>query len=177
MKRILINQLASHIDGTVTLCGWIQTLRAQKRMQFLVLRDHTGSIQVVHERATDDQLASTIDTLTPESAVEITGKVISNPAVKLGGMEVVIQTLKPINIADTPIPLGESSALDTRLDWRFLDLRTPQNLLIFQVQTAAEHAMRGILDPRRIHRNSLTEVHGKCQRVRRRTVHSEVFRP
>lgn len=142
MKRTLINQLASHIDGTVTLCGWIQTLRAQKRMQFLVLRDHTGTVQAVHERAADDQLAQAIDALTPESAVEITGKVVSNPAVKLGGMELVIETLNVVNPADTPTPLGLNPTLETRLDWRFLDLRTPQNLLIFNVQTAAEHAMR-----------------------------------
>lgn len=142
MTRTLVNQLGSHINETVTLYGWIQTLRAQKRMQFLVIRDHTGSVQAVHERVADDQLASTIDTLTAESAVEITGKVVSNSAVKLGGMELVIETLNVLNLADAPIPLGINPTLETRLDWRFLDLRTPQNLLIFNVQTAAEHAMR-----------------------------------
>jgi aspartyl-tRNA synthetase len=111
-------------------------------MQFLVIRDHTGSIQVVHERAIDDLLTQVIDTMTPESAVEITGKVVSNSAVKLGGVEVVIETLNVLNMADTPNPIGINPTLETRLDWRFLDLRTPQNLLIFKVQTAAEHAMR-----------------------------------
>src|SRR3989338_2366873 len=142
MKRILINQLPSLIGNSVTICGWIQTLRNQKRMQFLVLRDHTGTVQTVHERASDEQLAATINQLTQESTVEITGTVISNPAVKLGGLEVAIQTIKLINLAQTPIPLGSNPAQETRLDWRFLDLRSPQNLLIFQVQTAAEHAMR-----------------------------------
>lgn len=142
MKRTLIKEIASRIGATVTLCGWVQTLRAQKRMQFLVLRDHTGTVQAVHERAADDELASTIDTLTAESAVEITGKVVSNPSVKLGGMELAIEALTVLNLADTPNPLGVNPTLETRLDWRFLDLRTPQNLLIFNIQTSAEHAMR-----------------------------------
>lgn len=142
MERILVNQLKSCVGKIVRFCGWIQTLRVQKRMQFLVIRDHTGSIQVVHERAIDDLLTQVIDTMTPESAVEITGKVVSNSAVKLGGVEVVIETLNVLNMADTPNPIGINPTLETRLDWRFLDLRTPQNLLIFKVQTAAEHAMR-----------------------------------
>lgn len=111
-------------------------------MQFLVLRDHTGVVQVVHERVAGEKLASIIDTLTTESAVKITGKVVSNYDVKLGSMELVIETLTVINLSDTPNPLGVNPTLETRLDWRFLDLRSAQNLLIFKIQTAAEYAMR-----------------------------------
>ena len=142
MERTLISQLINCIGQSVTLCGWIQTLRKQRRMQFLILRDHTGTVQVVHERATSEALASTLDQLTPESAVEITGKVVSNPSVKLGGLEVVLENLTVVNAAETPLPLSGEPTLETRLDWRFLDLREPKNLLIFKVQTAAEHAMR-----------------------------------
>jgi nondiscriminating aspartyl-tRNA synthetase len=142
MRRNLINQLRCLTGETVKICGWVQTLRSQKRMQFLIIRDHTGSVQAVHERSANDNLASIIDVLTPESAVEITGKMVFNPEVRLSGLEIIIQSLNVVNKAQTPLPLGQSSNLDTRLDWRFLDLRNPQNLLIFQVQTAAEHAMR-----------------------------------
>ncbi len=142
MKRTSIRDLTSLNGEAVTLCGWIEALRSQKRMQFLVIRDHTGSVQVVNERSTNPGLTAVIDNLTAESAVEVTGKVVMNPAVKLGGLEVVAQSIAITNKAETPLPLGDTSSSETRLDWRFLDLRAPRNLLIFKVQTAAEHAMR-----------------------------------
>jgi len=72
----------------------------------------------------------------------ILGKVVTNPVVKLGGLEIVAESVLVVSKADALLPLGESPNIETRLDWRFLDLRTPQNLLIFKIQTAAEHAMR-----------------------------------
>jgi len=142
MKRTLVRELSSLSGEVVRICGWLGTLRDQKRMQFLVIRDHTGSAQAVHEKVTNLELATIISNITPESAVEITGKVVLNTAVKLGGLEVVIESATIISKADAPLPLDEKTAMETRLDWRFLDLRTPQNLLIFKIQTAAEHAMR-----------------------------------
>ena len=142
MKRTLVRELSSLTGEIVKLCGWVEALRSQKRMQFLVVRDHTGSVQLVHERAANPELAATIDGLTPESAIGITGKVAVNPAVKLGGLEVITESITIASKAETPLPLGDTSSSETRLDWRFLDLRNPRNLLIFKIQTAAEHAMR-----------------------------------
>ena len=142
MKRTLVRELATLSGQTVKFCGWVETLRSQKRMQFLIIRDHTGSVQAIHERATNPELTETINSLTAESAIEITGQVVSNPAVKLGGLEVVIESITVVNRAEVPLPLGPTSGSETRLDWRFLDLRTAQNLLIFKIQTAAENAMR-----------------------------------
>ena len=142
MQRTLINQLGSKNGETVRICGWVGTLRDQKKMQFLIVHDHTGSTQVVHEKSANAELTAIIAGLTSESAVEITGKVILNPVVKLGGLEVVAESVKVVSKAGTSLPLDEKSGLETRLDWRFLDLRNPRNLLIFKIQTAIEHAMR-----------------------------------
>src|SRR3989339_58118 len=142
MERTLIEKLKSKNGETVRICGWLGTLRDQKLMQFLVIRDHTGSIQVINEKSVNAELTATVSNLTSESAVEITGKVVLNPRVKLGGLEIVAESVFVVSKADTLLPLGESPNIETRLDWRFLDLRTPQNLLIFKIQTAAEHAMR-----------------------------------
>lgn len=146
MNRTLIKDLNSSTEKTVRICGWVQTLRSQKRMQFLVIRDHSGSAQAIHERTADPETSAIVDSLTTESAIEITGKVVLNPTVKLGGLEVVITSVTLLNAADAKQPLGENPTLETRLDWRFLDLRRPQNLLIFRVQTAVEHAMRRFWD-------------------------------
>ncbi|MEK7657658.1 MAG: aspartate--tRNA(Asn) ligase [Patescibacteria group bacterium] len=142
MQRTLIKELGSKSGKTVRICGWIGTIRDQKRIQFLVVRDHTGSAQIIHEKSANAELTATIGSLTSESVVEITGKVILNPVVKLGGLEVIAESMKVVSKADALLPLGESPNIETRLDWRFLDLRTPQNLLIFKIQTTAEHAMR-----------------------------------
>jgi len=142
MQRTLIRELGSKSGETVRVCGWLETLRDQKRMQFLIVRDHTGSAQVIHEKSANAELAAIIDSLTSESAVEITGKVVLNPVVKLGGLEVMVESVSVVSKADALLPLGESPSIETRLDWRFMDLRTPENLFIFKIQTAAEHAMR-----------------------------------
>ncbi|MBT9169285.1 MAG: Aspartate--tRNA(Asp/Asn) ligase [Syntrophomonadaceae bacterium] len=142
MQRTLIEKLGSKVGETVRICGWIGTIRDQKRMQFLVVRDHTGSAQVIHEKSANAELTATIKSLTPESAVEIIGKVILNPIVKLSGLEVIAESVKVVSKADALLPFGENPSLETRLDWRFLDLRAPWNLLIFKIQTAVEHAMR-----------------------------------
>jgi len=142
MQRTLIKQLGTKNGETVRICGWVKKLRDQKKMQFLIIRDHTGSVQVVHEKSVNAELTTVIAGLTPESAVEITGRVILNPVVKLGGLEIVADSVKVVSKADTPLPIDKNTGLETRLDWRFLDLRNPQNLLIFKIQTAVERAMR-----------------------------------
>lgn len=140
MKRTFIADASS--DGQrVVICGWVETIRNQKRMQFLIVRDHTGLIQVVHERG-DNVLSQTIDALTPESAVIITGGVVENPHVKLRGIEIILEEIEVVGPAAIPLPLGENPSQESRLDWRFLDLRSPRNRLIFTIQTTAEAAMR-----------------------------------
>src|SRR3989344_8013497 len=141
MERSLIKELGSKNGETVRICGWLETLRDQKKVQFVIVRDHTGRVQVVREKK-QDSLSALISTLTAESAVEVTGTVVANEKVKLGGIEIVLDDLKVSNAAPPMLPITEESGLDLRLDWRFLDLRRPSNHLIFQVQTAAEHAMR-----------------------------------
>ena len=142
MKRTLIRELPFLIGQTVKICGWVQTLRDQKRMQFLIIRDHTGSVQAIHEKAPNPELAAIIGNITAESAIEIAGKVVLNPVVALGGLEIVNVSVTVISKAESSLPLGENPTLETRLDWRFLDLRNVQNLLVFRLQTAVEHAMR-----------------------------------
>lgn len=141
MERSLIGTLKGAIGQTVCVKGWVQTLRDQKKVQFVIVRDHTGSVQVVREKK-EDPLSALISTLSAESAVEVTGTVVANEKVKLGGIEIALDNLKVINAAPAMLPITEESGLDLRLDWRFLDLRRPANYLIFQVQTEAEHAMR-----------------------------------
>ena len=127
--------------------GWVRAIRDQKRIQFIIVRDHTGVAQATVERseakaATNQAIAA----LTRESAVTIDGRVVDNPVVRAGGLEVLIERVEVESLAEPLLPLDPSAAVEqnpeVRANWRYLDLRRPESLLIFRVQTAAEHAMR-----------------------------------
>ncbi|NMB68570.1 MAG: aspartate--tRNA(Asn) ligase [Chloroflexi bacterium] len=146
MERTFIADLRQHIGEEVKIQGWLQVLRDQKKMQFLVIRDTTGAAQVAFWKGNDAALAERISALTTESALTITGSVVDNPVVKLGGLEIQLQTVEVNNLAENPLPFepyGDTlPQLDFRQDWRSIDLRRKENLLLFQVQTTVEAAMR-----------------------------------
>lgn len=146
MKRTMIADLKDRIGQEVKIQGWVQTTRDQKRMQFLIVRDHTGTAQVMLEKATHPVLAATVSSIASESCVTVMGLVTQNPQVKLGGFEVILKDIAIESPVASQPPFDvfaqERPSLDKRMDWRFLDLRRSENLLIFQVQTSVEMAMR-----------------------------------
>ena len=148
MERTQIGNLREHLDQTVMIKGWLHVLRDQKKIQFIVLRDKTGMVQITHWKPNDEKLAELVSSLTTESALKITGKVTDNPQVKLGGLEIQLESLEIENLAETPLPFepfGDKEnlpALDYRQDWRFMDLRRTENLLLFRIQTTMEMALR-----------------------------------
>ncbi len=146
MERTLIKDLRSAIGQTVEIKGWLQTLRDQKKMQFLILRDPSGLAQVAHWKPNNEALAEEIAKLGTETALTITGKVVDNPVVKLNGLEIQLESLVVENIAEVPLPFDPFAetlpTIDYRQDWRYIDLRRPVNNLFFKVETAVEMAMR-----------------------------------
>jgi aspartyl-tRNA synthetase len=141
-SRVTAADLPTRIGETVSVCGWAHTLRLQRTMQFLVVRDHTGMVQVTHRRAGGD-VESALERLTTESAVRVTGRVAANPVVRLGGLEIVPEAVEVVGRAEAPLPVDERSGLEHRLDWRFLDVRRrPAAGLLFAVQSTFEQALR-----------------------------------
>jgi nondiscriminating aspartyl-tRNA synthetase len=143
MKRSQIGELHSKVGETVRLRGWVAAVRDQKRMQFVILRDRTGMAQLILEKSDPPSaLNQEVSRLTAESAVSITGLVVADERVKLGGLELRLESLQIESLAEPELPVTPESALDKRIDWRYVDLRRPDRRLIFEVQTTAEHAMR-----------------------------------
>ena len=143
MTRTLTAGLKEKVGEQVTVRGWVQAVRDQKRMQFVILRDETGLAQaVLAKEEPPSELNDAISALTVESAVSVTGTVVADERVKLGGLELRIEGLTVDSLAEPEVPIAEDSALDKRIDWRYLDLRRPDRRLIFEVQSTAEHAMR-----------------------------------
>jgi nondiscriminating aspartyl-tRNA synthetase len=127
----------------VLLRGWVNAVRDQKRMQFLIVRDETGLAQVALEKSDPpSELNQLVSELTPESAVTLAGEVAADERVKLGGIEIRLARLEVDSPAEPELPVTPESALDKRIDWRYLDLRRPDRRLIFEVQSTVEHAMR-----------------------------------
>jgi aspartyl-tRNA synthetase len=153
--RTLVRDLRGKLDETVVVYGWVNTLRLQRVMQFAIVRDPTGMVQVVNRRGgEDDRLERTLDDLTVESAVAVTGRVVDNPIVKLGGLEIVAESVEVLARADVPLPVDANTNLEQRLDWRFLDVRRSAQRLTFDVQTTVERAMRAVADA-----EGFTEMH------------------
>ena len=152
--RSLIKNLAAAHDGPVSLSGWVETLRDQKRIQFVVLRDESGSVQVTYKREEEDAQADIISSLTHGSFVTVEGRLVHDERVKLGGIEIQLDKLEIVTLADPETPIADDTSIDKRMDWRFLDLRRPEMNLVFRIQTTIEHAWRQYW-----YENDFVEIH------------------
>ena len=121
----------------VALCGWVDTIRLQKNFSFIDLRDRYGITQLFLDKKFNQEVIN----LKKESVIKIRGDVQvkpqPNPKLKTGEIEVKVSSLEVLNEAVSPLPLNldkEIESLDeTRLKYRYLDLRRPQlqnNLLV-----------------------------------------------
>jgi nondiscriminating aspartyl-tRNA synthetase len=153
-NRVLIKNLAASEDGPVSLSGWVETLRDQKRIQFVVLRDESGSVQVTYKREEEDPQAEIISSLTHGSFVTVEGRLVHDERVKLGGIEIQLDKLEVVTLADPETPIAEDTSIDKRLDWRFLDIRRPEMNLVFRIQTTLERAWREFW-----YENNFVELH------------------
>jgi aspartyl-tRNA synthetase len=152
--RILVADLHSHVGETVSIAGWAQTLRLQRAVQFVIVRDHTGAVQITHRRD-GTALEESLEGLSVESAVRVTGRVVANPVVTLGGIELIPDEVTVESHAEAPLPIDANTGPEGRLDWRFLDVRRrPAARLVFEVQTTVEQAMRAFA-----YAHGCTEMH------------------
>jgi len=152
--RILVADLHRHVGETVSIAGWAQTLRLQRAVQFVIVRDHTGVVQITHRRD-GSLLEQTLEGLSVESAVRVTGRVVANPVVTLGGIELIPEEVTVESHAEAPLPIDANTGPEGRLDWRSLDVRRrPAARLVFEVQTTVEQAMRAFA-----YSHGCTEMH------------------
>ena len=155
-----INELKNHIDEEIEIQGFVDNVRNIKWVQFIVLRDTTGKIQITIEKSVEEnkQMVELVETLTNESTIKVKGKIIKNENVKLNGMEIIPTSIEVTSVSAPELPINykdlENINLDTRLDYRFLDLRNEKNALIFKVQSTLVRYMREYL-----YNNNFIEIH------------------
>ena len=136
MKRVFIRDLK--LGEVNHLAGYVENIRNKKYMCFIVLRDVTGKIQVTIEKEKHPEMIEELDKITVDSVISVQGLVLASEYVKLNGMEMYPDSIKIESIAEpSPIvaPKGEETNIDLRIDYRWIDLRTEKNTLMFKTQS------------------------------------------
>ncbi|MGA8137819.1 MULTISPECIES: aspartate--tRNA ligase [Pseudomonas] len=155
MRSHYCGQLNESLEGQeVTLCGWVHRRRDHGGVIFLDIRDREGLAQVVFDPDRADTFAAA-DRVRSEYVVKITGKVRLRPAgagnanMASGAIEVLGYELEVLNEAETPpFPLNEYSDVgeETRLRYRFIDLRRPEMLDKLRLRSRMTTSIRRYLD-------------------------------
>jgi len=164
MQRFLIKEASKHIGEKVKVAGWVNVRRAHGKILFIDLRDVSGILQIVFVPS-NKRIYNLAEKIRPEWVVEITGQIVKrpekmiNPKIETGHIEMPAETLKILSESETPpIPVGEEVAedpeMDKRMDWRWIDLRKPKNILVFKIWTSLEMAFREFWLS-----NNYTEIH------------------
>ena len=141
-----ISELNKHYNEVVEINGFADNIRILQYVIFIILRDRSGKVQITIEKEGNEKLLNIIEGLTCESTISVSGKVLENSKVKLNGMEVIPDNIIVTSISNESLPFNYKNLdgvnLDTRLDYRFIDLRSEKNILMFEVQTCMINAMR-----------------------------------
>ena len=139
MERTYIKDIK--VGETNKVKGFIENIRDKKTMAFIVVRDITGKLQVTIEKEKFPEIAKEIEGVLPHSVITVEGPVVANEFVKMGGVEMLPEKLTVESRAEA-LPLGPDANIDTRLDYRWIDLRTEKNQLMFEMQTELVKAFR-----------------------------------
>jgi len=154
LARTLVGDLGAAVGTTVRVCGLVTELGGDDRCRVAWLSDVTGVLQLVHRPSPSvDLVAGILATVGLGSAVEVVGQVVAVSEADAGA-QLEVTEIDVVGPAVGELPVDDTSALNDRLDWRFVDLRRRPNRLIFEVQTTAEEAMRA-----HWHERGFIEVH------------------
>lgn len=157
--KINIDKLNNYIDKEITFSGYVDAIRDKKWVMFVILRDNTGKVQMTIEKSEESnkELLDIMSNLTVESTIKVEGKLIGNEAVKLGGIEIIPTKIEVTSVAE-PLPFDYNNLagvnIDTRLDYRWLDIRNEKNMLARQIESTMVQGMREFL-----YSKDFTEIH------------------
>jgi aspartyl-tRNA synthetase len=149
----------SHIGQTVTLSGWVHSRRDLGGLIFIDIRDREGRTQTVFDPSDlAPELFEQAAALRSECVVSLTGKVrqrpagTNNPKIPTGEVEVAVAALEVLNMAEVlPFQIDDPEAAakvaeDTRLKYRYLDLRRPEMARNLKVRSKVAIATRQYMD-------------------------------
>jgi len=134
----------------VIVMGWVRELRDIGKLKFIKLADREGFIQITVKKGdVKPKLIEKVETLGREDVIAVKGTVKKNKEAP-GEREIIPIDIKILNVAEKPLPLEMETKktpalLDTRLDQRPLDLRKPEVMAIFKIQSKIVEGMQKFL--------------------------------
>ena len=145
---------AEHIGQEITLKGWVARRRDLGGLIFIDLRDREGIMQlVINPEKVSAEVMATAESLRSEFVIEVTGHVVAreqaNDKLATGAVELNVTALTVLNTAKTTpfeIKDGIEANDDTRLRYRYLDLRRPEMLENLKLRAKVTHSIRNYLD-------------------------------
>lgn len=145
---------SEHVGQEITLKGWVARRRDLGGLIFIDLRDREGIMQlVINPESVPAEVMKTAESLRSEFVIEVTGKVAAreqaNDKLATGSVELHVESLTVLNVAKTTpfeIKDGIEANDDTRLRYRYLDLRRPEMLENFKLRAKVTHSIRNYLD-------------------------------
>ena len=150
MKALFVEQVAEKVGEVVELLGWVDSKRDHKKIVFIDLRDRTGTVQVVGQENFKE--LSTEDVVWIKGEVKKRPEKLINTKIKTGAFEVEAKEIKILSsAAPLPIPVGgDGYDLDeeTRLKYRYLDLRRPRMFRNLQLNSKTTTFIRNYLTQR-----------------------------
>ena len=143
-----------HIGQEITLKGWVARRRDLGGLIFIDLRDREGIMQlVINPEKVSAEVMATAESLRSEYVIEVTGQVAAreqaNDKLATGAVELNVTALTVLNTAKTTpfeIKDGIEANDDTRLRYRYLDLRRPEMLKNLKLRAKVTHSIRNYLD-------------------------------
>ena len=143
-----------HIGQEITLKGWVARRRDLGGLIFIDLRDREGIMQlVINPEKVSAEVMATAESLRSEFVIEVTGQVAAreqaNDRLATGAVELNVTALSVLNTAKTTpfeIKDGIEANDDTRLRYRYLDLRRPEMLENLKLRAKVTHSIRNYLD-------------------------------
>ena len=143
-----------HIGQEITLKGWVARRRDLGGLIFIDLRDREGIMQlVINPEKVSAEVMATAESLRSEFVIEVTGHVLAreqaNDKLATGAVELNVTALSVLNTAKTTpfeIKDGIEANDDTRLRYRYLDLRRPEMLENLKLRAKVTHSIRNYLD-------------------------------
>ncbi|HVR38628.1 MAG TPA: asparagine--tRNA ligase [Thermoanaerobaculia bacterium] len=139
---VRIKELPTHVGQTVTIHGWLYNKRTSGKLQFPIIRDGSGYLQcVVFKKEVTDEVWNSVEQVTQESSVRVTGTVRAEPRAP-GGVELGVESFEVLQLTQeypiTPKEHGTAFLMDLRHLW----LRSSKQHAILRVRNEIEKGIR-----------------------------------
>ena len=160
MEKVYAKDLKNFLGCEISFSGFVDSIRNLQWVMFVILRDSTGKVQVTIEKSEEKNKAflEVFESLPLESTVKVRGILSENEKVKLNGCELLLSDVEVTSKSAPELPFSfkdlSTTTLDTRLDYRFIDMRNERVMAQFQVQSAFVKYLREYL-----YEHEFTEIH------------------